>query len=198
MDNGASLDLLMAWAILRPLPGKMAFLKAACLDLGWAMWMPTTWAPSEVPGKIGQEVSMFPGYLFVRPPQGQRRAIHQLPFCAGPLEIVIFDAQREQIDREEADRRSQIVYGAKKSRLPKPVEEPVVCKTFMEMGAVLAGKRKVEVIDTEVDIANHIPRRKRDSAFKVASLKAYQSTDDLADAASFSAEAMVRRKMYFQ
>ena len=182
--------LKSAWAILRPMPGKMAMLRAVCVELGWPMWTPVFLE------EIGRrERPMFPGYLFVQPPLGHRRAIAELPFCAGPMEIVIFDSLRAQIDQEEVERREEMRGMLKRSRVRR---EPVVCKGFDQLKDVLEARANANVVDIDQKVANVIRLRERDSALMAGILSDYQRTDDDADAASASAEAMFKRRLYFQ
>lgn len=190
-SEAPSLDLLMAWAILRPLPGKMGMLQTVCLDMGWGMW-----SPRYLPEIGASEEAMFPGYLFVRPPQGQRKvALRHVPFSGGPLEIVIFDRMRREIERNETARRLHMQAVADGQRSPRTRR---VVRAFADLRELLGFDRSAKGVDVESTPAHIRNRIGRDSAYEVGLLQDYERTDEQAIEACADAEAIHKRKMYFQ
>ena len=195
MGNGASLDLLTAWAILRPMPGKGLRLRniivgdVGAIGLGW-----TVWEPSHQVDAVTAPEPMFPGYMFVRPPTGQRRYMRQLPFSAGPLEIVISDRFRAKIEAEEQTRRRRFKAVADRQRAKREVR---VFKSFQDLASILGAHKAAMPIDSESGQAQVWALTRRDSVAQTALLSSYERTDDDAGDATLGAEAMVRLKNYF-
>jgi hypothetical protein len=188
-----------AWAIVRPMPDKEALLMAQLEDLGWEVRRYTIDRRRSI-GRCGRTIPYqqpaFPGYLFVRPPVGERNQLLYLPYVVSLLKVVVLDKVLHQVALELAERNRQTIEqaGARVwSRAPRKARFETSLGSFGELHALLSTGKPAIPVDA--------PRNKEDvnkapdSVLWTAPLDRYLDLD--ANAGGRKCEAMVRRKNYF-
>ena len=211
MDAGLRrAGLSRAWAILRPMPGKEGLLVDLLRDQDWEWQRPMTVTVRRVPPSMRGhlvDTPALPGYMFVRPPSGQRRALLDLPFVAAVLPVVVFDVLvlrfAAEVARERAEREAALtVKPVRRSRGRKPkFDESITATPEMTAFQRLKFMLDVEARALPVDIPrirSHESAAITESAAVMATLDDYLGTDDFGNCApNVSAKAMVRRRNFF-
>lgn len=200
--------LKRAWAIIKPEPGKEGLLRAAIKD--WEVRNPTVIRTRTRPwgrGDVEFETPALPGYLFVRPAEGQRAALHFLPFCSAVLPIVIFDRLISRVEADvlawrEANRPAKaIARRAERKAQFKETADTVRMSSFEQLAAVLSraasqpddkSTMPVDSVKNQEQVSVNTP----DSAHS-ATLAAYLGTDLLSESGEVKCGAMFRRRLHF-